>query len=191
MKQHDTIIESLRQADESFQCQPLSDPFAMSKAIRARFVRRRQIRRSSAVISVILIVGCLMTYSSVEQKKQAVREMAYIQAQSQRLIEQSQMLASIATSLNAEFESRKEINQLRDELASINRTLEGYQRQQDMIVFKLLYKADSLAKDKSSMPQAVEVYNNMLKCFPESKHTETARRRLGQIELKKTELNRV
>jgi uncharacterized protein HemX len=191
MKQHDTIIESLKQADESFQCQPLSGPAAISKAVHARLVRRKQIRRSSAVISLVLIAGCLMTYSRITQKKQAVREMAYIQAQSQRLIEQSQMLASIATSLNAEFESRKEINQLRDELASINRTLKGYQRQQDMIVFKLLYKADSLAKDKGSMPQAVEVYNNMLKYFPESKHTETARQRLEQIEIKKTELNRV
>jgi outer membrane protein assembly factor BamD (BamD/ComL family) len=60
-----------------------------------------------------------------------------------------------------------------------------------MIVFKLLYKADKLANDKSSIPQAVEVYNNMLKYFPESKHTETARQRLEKIEIKKTELNRV
>jgi ABC-type microcin C transport system duplicated ATPase subunit YejF len=117
--------------------------------------------------------------------------MAYIQAQSQQILRQSRMLASVASSLNAEFENRKEINKLQNELASINHTLQGYQRQQDMIVFKLLYKADSLAKDESSVPQAVAVYNNMLKYFPKSKHTQTARQRLKKIEIKKTELNRV
>jgi hypothetical protein len=191
MKQHDKIIESLKQADESFRCQGLTDPVALSKTIHARFARRKQLRRNTAVISLVLIAGCLITYSRMAHEKQVAKDMAYIQVQSQQLLRQSRMLASVAAGLNAEFESRKEINKLRDELASINRTLKGYQTQQDMIVFRLLYKADSLAKDKSSMPQAVEVYNNMLKYFPESKHTETARQRLEKIEVKKTELNRV
>ena len=191
MNQHDKIIESLKQADETFQCQPLTDSVALSKTIHARFVRRRQFHRSAAVISLLLIAGCLITYSRMAHERQVARDMAYIRVQSQRLAEQSRLLASVAADLNAEFESRKEINRLQNELTSINRTIEGYQRQQDMIVFKLLYKADSLAKDESSIPQAIGVYNNMLKYFPESKHTETARQRLNQIEMKQTELNKV
>jgi hypothetical protein len=191
MEQHDKIIESLKQADESFQCQWPTDPVAMSKTIRARFTRRKQFRRNTAVISLVLIVGCLITYSRMGHEKRVARDMAFIQAQSQQLLRQSRMLASVAAGLNAELENRREINKLQNELTSINQTLQGYQTQQDMIVFKLLYKADRLAKDESSVPQAIEVYNNMLKYFPESKHTETARQRLEKIEIRKTELNRV
>jgi hypothetical protein len=191
MKQHDNIIESLKQADETFQCQPPTDPIAMSNTIRARFTRRKQLRRNTAVISLILIAACWITHSKVTHERQVSRDMAYIKAQSQQLLEQSQMLASIATSLNAEFENRNEINRLQNELVSINRTLEGYQTQQDIIVFKLLYKADKLAKDENSIPHAIKVYNSMLKYFPESKHTDTARKRLGQLDTKQTELNKV
>ena len=191
MKQEDKIINSLKRADEVFQSRPTTNSAVLSRIVYARIERRRHLRRNVVTVSLVLMVACILTYSKISHDEKVVRDVAYIKVQSEQLLRQSRLLASVAAGLNAEFENRREIAKLQNELTSINRTLQDYSDQQDVIVYKMLYRADFLAKDKNSMPQAVKVYNSMLEYFPESRHTATAKQRLSQIEIKKTELDRI
>ena len=189
MKQNDTIIEALKQTDDAMRVESTVDAAAMANVIGARIEKRARIRNNVTIVSIAAAAACLVLWQNSLQKKRMAEEVANIRAESKQLVAQSQLLASMAINLNKEAKDKEEINQLRSELAEIHEAIDSYQRQQEAIVYKMLYRADRLAESEGSIGSAMEVYGSLIKYFPESKYAETAKQRLENLQDERSKQN--
>lgn len=181
MNEYDFIKTSLRHADKSLAGQSRSDAGQIAGAVKVRIRKIRRFRRNAAVISITIAAVLTGWGQNILHERKAAEQTARMRAQSEALIAQSNMLASMAAQLNAELENKRQIDRLRGELAQIHETMDNYRQRQDAIVYKMLYEANGLAKDAASVKEAIEVYDNLIKYFPESRYADTAKRRLEKL----------
>ena len=191
MKQEDKLITALKQADEVFGSQTSSDAEMFANSVRAKLIMQRRARRNYSVVSLVVVGVLSLAFYQDMNRRQSAGDLEVMRGQSQMLLLQSQSLLAAAKELNYKSEQEKEIAKLKDELAQVKVSLKDYKAQQNLVVLRMLEKADNMAKDKASIYQAVEVYQSIIKYFPESEYAVDAKHRLEIINSKSCGLNKI
>lgn len=82
---------------------------------------------------------------------------------------------------------QQRLYELEAQLASIPDPLEKLEKQVDKTAYILIYQADRLYRELNQTDSAVESYNRVIELFPENRWANVARKRLTEIENKKSD----
>jgi tetratricopeptide (TPR) repeat protein len=178
----DGIKELLANADKA--AGPPAFGHVRAAGIRARLRRRRMIVAGfpAAAAAVLLALGvwCVCTRTT-EPAPQDERRIASLEEQVRQLQVQTEAALKLVQNVLAQEREQQRLDALEAELASIRDPREEMEAQADRAAFALVYEADRFYRELNQAQSAVEVYEQVIRLFPQSRWADEARKRLAEI----------
>ena len=179
------LQQLLKRADMSVRLPEINTKI-LSVAVRHKFRRQQQIRRSAVAACAAIVLAAAFYSGHVYQTRQKQQQIARMQQQIERLTRQTDASLKLIDEILIQQKQKDKMTALNRRLAAYADSSGSVQTEVNEAASVLMFQADQLMKQPNRQDDAIEGYRRIIEYFPQTEAAQTARERLQQIEQTQT-----